>query len=146
MNVLTALGERQLHTTLAAAVYVDGYCVLATAMAPVRGNETLIAGSGNAGDFIRDEIPVFSRLLRRAASSLGLRLHTVKDRFETKYELATPYDCELHCGTDGRFVVAFSCSIVRQSQSRVCTVRTVKVVHSGSGASDAADTTARQHA
>ena len=104
MNAVVGSNNTQITVTLTALFLVCGHCVIATAKAPLRGSESLIYGSDNAGH--KDRVvhdgrrcPAAVPIIRRLASTLGLAEHPVLDGYCT---LSLPIDAEVHLGDDGR--------------------------------------------
>ncbi len=105
MNAIVGANNTQLTVSLTALYKFSGFCVIATAKAPL-GKRSLVYGCDNAGHG-RDiesgqRCPSVVPLIRGLASTLGLAEHAVADGAGREVLLCLPIDTEVHVGSDDR--------------------------------------------
>ena len=100
--VAAAASVPHLHTTLTCLFYIDGRCIIATALAPLNGTHSLVYGSCDAAKTI-SKTGTISLLIHQFSVKYNLRRHTVLDRNSQAYDMDVAVDVEGHFGGDGLY-------------------------------------------
>jgi Clustered mitochondria/Phorbol esters/diacylglycerol binding domain (C1 domain) len=104
-------GRQGLSTPVMSLITHKGFRLIAMTRLPIRGSETLVYGSRDAGRTVHASDPVMNELCREIGSSLNLKEHTGGvDRGGCQAaKLSFPADIEGHVGADGkRYLLDFS--------------------------------------
>jgi hypothetical protein len=106
MNSVIELNIPHLHLTLTAMFYIQGHAVIATALAPLKGEQTLSYGSSDGGWTMKKKKNKLNDMMEEMGRLLNLKKHVVIAREEKKgYEMSVAADVEAHVGEDGLYYV-----------------------------------------
>ena len=106
MDALLSTKIHDLHVTLTMCVELYGHCVMCTAKAPLKGSETLVYGSDDAGRKIVCSSEPMKRLMNKLGDRFNLESHSVVCKESGKvFKLVGGVDVEGHKGLDGRLYV-----------------------------------------
>ncbi len=101
MNAVIDADIPHLHITLTTLIYVQGRCLIATAIAPLDGQNTLAYGSCDAAKTIKKQGKLVD-MVNQLAEIVRLKEHKVMQRSDkTELTLCGPVDMEGHVGKDG---------------------------------------------
>ncbi|EFA79915.1 hypothetical protein PPL_06735 [Heterostelium album PN500] len=106
INALVSCGVPNLHFPLMCLLNYRGFRLIVISELPINSN-TLVFGSSNAGETIKENDTVF-KMMVKIGEILNLKTHLVEERGKinsAKFTIPLAIDIEGHFGHDGRYYV-----------------------------------------